>query len=165
METRTSSSEAGEIDLTAIDEIVAAHRDLPGALLPILHEIQHRFGYIPHDAVARIASGLNLSRAEVHGVVSFYHDFRIEPPGRRVIRLCRAESCQAMGAVALEAHIVRAIGAGVGQTSPDGEFTLEAVYCFGNCACSPALMIDDQLYGRATPQSFDAAIARRGKKS
>jgi len=164
METKTSSSRAGEIDLTAIEEIVAGRSGLPGALLPILHEVKRRFGYIPHEAVAPIAAGLNLSRAEVHGVISFYHDFRTEPPGRHVVRLCRAESCQAMGAVALEEHIVNAIGAAVGQTSSDGEFTFEPVYCFGNCACSPALMIDDRLYGRATPQTFDAALALCRKK-
>ena len=164
METKTSRAADGEIDLGAIDEIVAERRELPGAMLPILHEIQRRFGFIPHGAVDRIAAGLNLSRAEVHGVVSFYHDFRTEPPGRHVIRICRAESCQAMGAVALEEHIARAIGAKIGQTSADGEFSLEAVYCFGNCACSPALMIDGDLHGRATPSAFDAALAMRRHK-
>ncbi len=162
MQSRASSPSADASDPAAIDEIekiVAARRDLPGALLPILHEVNRHFGYIPHQSVAVIAAGLNLSRAEVHGVVSFYHDFRTAAPGRHVIRICRAESCQAMGSAALEDHIAHAIGATVGQTSDGGEFTFEAVYCFGNCACSPALEIDGELQGRATPPKFDTAIA------
>ncbi len=159
------SSSPADFDPAVVDEIIAARRDLPGALLPILHEVNHRFGYIPRQAVALIAAGLNLSRAEVHGVVSFYHDFRTAPPGRHVIRICRAESCQAMGSAALEDHISRAIGARVGQTSDSGEFTFEAVYCFGNCACSPALAIDGELQGRATPLKFDAAMARLRKET
>jgi len=165
MDPMISPSPSSAADLAAVDEIVARLHELPGAMLPILHEIKRRFGYIPHDAVARIAAGLNLSRAEVHGVVSFYHDFRTEPPGRHVIRVCRAESCQAMGAVALEEHVIRTIGASFGQTSADGEFTLEPVYCFGNCACSPAIMFDDTLIGRASAAAFDAALASNRKQS
>jgi formate dehydrogenase subunit gamma len=162
---RPSSSPADDFDPAAVDQIIAAHRDLPGALLPILHQLKRHFGYIPHQAVALIAAGLNLSRAEVHGVVSFYHDFRTAPPGRHVIRICRAESCQAMGSAALEDHIARAIGASVGQTSDGAEFFFEAVYCFGNCACSPALEIDGELQGRATPRTFDAALALLRKET
>jgi formate dehydrogenase subunit gamma len=101
---------------------------------------------------------LNLSRAEVHGVVSFYHDFRHEPPGRNVVRVCRAESCQAMGAVALADHVRKCLGTDFGGTSADGVFSLEAVYCLGNCACSPAVVINGELIGRVTPASFDGAI-------
>ncbi|MGB6553456.1 MAG: formate dehydrogenase subunit gamma [Candidatus Binataceae bacterium] len=165
MPTKPSSSRSADFDSATIDKIIAARRDLPGALLPILHEINRHFGYIPPQAVAVIAAGLNLSRAEVHGVVSFYHDFRTAAPGRHVIRICRAESCQAMGSAALEDHITRTIGAGVGQTSDGGEFTFEAVYCFGNCACSPALAIDGELHGRATPLKFDAALALLRKET
>lgn len=165
MQTKHPSTPPDGFDPVAVDQIVAAHRDLPGALLPILHEINRHFGYIPHQAVAVIAAGLNLSRAEVHGVVSFYHDFRSAPPGRHVIRICRAESCQAMGSSALEDHIARAIGAAVGQASADAEFSFEAVYCFGNCACSPALEIDGELQGRATARTFDAALALLRKET
>ncbi|MFZ1889796.1 MAG: formate dehydrogenase subunit gamma [Candidatus Binataceae bacterium] len=162
---KPSSPPRDDFDQAVVDQIIAAHRDLSGALLPILHEINRHFGYIPHQAVAVIAAGLNLSRAEVHGVVSFYHDFRSVPPGRHVIRICRAESCQAMGSSALEDHIARAIGASVGQTSDGAEFFFEAVYCFGNCACSPALEIDGELQGRATPRTFDAALALLRKET
>lgn len=157
---KLSSSPADTFEQAVVDEIIATHHDLPGALLPILHEVNRHFGYIPRQAVALIAAGLNLSRAEVHGVVSFYHDFRTTPPGRHVIRICRAESCQAMGSAALEDHIARTIGARVGHTTDGGEFTFQAVYCFGNCACSPALEIDGELQGRATPLKFDATLAR-----
>ena len=162
---KPSSPPRDDFDQAVVNQIIAAHRDLSGALLPILHEINRHFGYIPHQAVAVIAAGLNLSRAEVHGVVSFYHDFRSVPPGRHVIRICRAESCQAMGSSALEDHIARAIGASVGQTSDGAEFFFEAVYCFGNCACSPALEIDGELQGRATPRTFDAALALLRKET
>ncbi len=162
---KLSSSPADNFDQAVVDEIIAAHHDLPGALLPILHEVNRHFGYIPREAVALIAAGLNLSRAEVHGVVSFYHDFRTTPSGRHVIRICRAESCQAMGSAPLEDHIARTIGIRVGQTSANGEFTFQAVYCFGNCACSPALEIDGELQGRATPLKFDAAMARLRKET
>lgn len=160
-----STREDGHVVLAAIDEIVARHAGRAGAMLPILHEVNARFGYIPHAAIEKIAAGLNLSRAEVHGVVSFYHDFRTQPPGHHLVRICRAESCQAMGAVALEEHIARAIGTRLGHTSDGGEFSFEAVYCFGNCACSPAVTIDGELLGRATAQSFDAALATRRNRS
>ena len=142
-------------DARLIDEIVAGLADKPGALMLVLHGIQDRVGYIPPDAVPAIARGLNLSRAEVHGVVSFYHDFRTERPGRKVIRVCRAESCQAMGAVGLAEHIQSRLGIKFGQTSADGDFTLEPVYCLGNCACSPAILVGEDLYGRVNPKRFD----------
>jgi formate dehydrogenase subunit gamma len=142
-------------DARMIDEIVAALAGKPGALMPVLQAVNERVGFIPPDAVPAIAHALNLSRAEVHGVISFYRDFRTERPGRRIIRVCRAESCQTMGAVALAAHIQSRLGVGFGQTSADGDFTLEPVYCLGNCACSPAIAVGIDLYGRVTPARFD----------
>jgi formate dehydrogenase subunit gamma len=138
-----------------IDEIVARVGDRPDALMPLLHAVQERLGYIPVDAVPEIARALNLSRAEVHGVISFYHDFRTAPAGRNIIRVCRAESCQAMGAVVLAAHIQKRLGIEFGQTSADGEYTLEPVYCLGNCACSPAIVVGADIHGRVTPERFD----------
>ena len=131
-------------DARVIDEILARLADQPGALMPVLHAVNDRVGYIPAEAVPVIAHALNLSRAEVHGVISFYHDFRTERPGRKIIRVCRAESCQAMGAVALANHIQARLGINFGQTSDNGDFTLEPVYCLGNCACSPAIVVGDE---------------------
>jgi formate dehydrogenase subunit gamma len=147
-----------EIDhpwLPAVDGIVASHAGEPGALLPILHSVQKRLGYIPAEAVERIAAGLNLSRAEVHGVISFYHYFRQHPPGRHVVQVCRAEACQAVHGEATEAHARACLGTDFHGTSSDGDFTLEAVYCLGNCAAGPSVMIDDRIYGRVTPARFD----------
>lgn len=152
----------------AIDEIVATVGDKPDALLPVLHAVQDRLGYVPPDAVPTIARALNLSRAEVHGVIGFYHDFRSAPPGRNIIRVCRAESCQAMGAVELAAHIQKRLGIEFGQTSADGGYTLEPVYCLGNCACSPAIVVGIDIHGRVTPERFDeiiSAISPRGMES
>jgi len=148
-------------DPTAVEAIAARLKDRPGALMLILHDVQDRFGYVPRDSVPIIAHALNLSRAEVHGVVTFYHDFRHEPAGRNMIRLCRAESCQAMGAVALAEHVCGRLGVGFGETTSDGEFTLDAVYCLGNCGCSPAMLLNDELYGRVSPARFDELLAER----
>jgi formate dehydrogenase subunit gamma len=142
-----------------IDRAIAENRDLPGALLPILHAIQDRLGFVPPEAAKRVAEGLNLSHAEVQGVISFYHDFRAVPPGRHVVKICRAEACQSMGSVALEARLKARLGIDFGQTTPDGAITLEPVYCLGNCACSPALMIDHRLQGRVTEERLDALLA------
>jgi formate dehydrogenase subunit gamma len=150
-------------DRRRVDAIAQALKHEPGALMPILRRIQDELGWVPRDSVPVIAEILNLSRAEVHGVVSFYHDFRHAPPGRVVIRVCRAESCQAVGGVALAEHIKRRVSIDFDETSQDGKYTLEAVYCLGNCACSPAAVINDELIGRLTPASFDAAIARHDK--
>jgi formate dehydrogenase subunit gamma len=141
--------------LPAVDSIVASHADEPGALLPILHSVQKRLGYIPAEAVEHIARGLNLSRAEVHGVISFYHYFRQHPPGLHVVQVCRAEACQAVQGEATEDHARACLGTDFHGTSSDGKFTLEAVYCLGNCAAGPSVMIDDRLYGRVTPARFD----------
>ena len=140
----------------AVLEVTERLKDLPGALLPVLHGVQDALGYVPEDAVPLIAREMNLSRADVHGVISFYHFFRTHPTGKRVIYVCRAESCQAMGAVTLEKHIKQRLGVDFHQTTANGAYTLEPVYCLGNCACSPAIMVDDELKGRMTPAGFDA---------
>ncbi|NNM61613.1 MAG: formate dehydrogenase subunit gamma [Steroidobacteraceae bacterium] len=136
---------------------------LPGALLPILHAIQDALGYVPKDAVPLIAHELNLSRAEVHGVISFYHYFRSEKPGACVMRICRAEACQAVGAAALEAHAKQRLGIDLHQTSADGAITLEAVYCLGNCALGPSVMVDERLEGRVDAGRFDELLAAARK--
>lgn len=130
-------------------------RDLPGALLPILHAIQDALGHVPAAAVPVIAQGLNLSRAEVHGVISFYHHFRSEPPGRHVLQLCRAEACQAMGARALERRLRERLQIGFHETTADGAVTLEPVYCLGNCACAPSAMLDGEVRGRLGAEALD----------
>ncbi|HXL97464.1 MAG TPA: formate dehydrogenase subunit gamma [Steroidobacteraceae bacterium] len=147
---------------SAVLEAVNQNRTLEGALLPILHAIQERIGWIPPRVLPLIAHELNLSRAEVHGVVSFYHYFRQHQPGQHVIYLCRAEACQAVGAVSLEAHAKRALGTEFHGTSGDGRYTLEPVYCLGNCASGPSLMIDRELHGRMTPERFDELIGAIG---
>jgi formate dehydrogenase subunit gamma len=136
----------------ALDEFRAE----PGPLLEILHSVQAELGHVPAGAVPPIAAALNLSRAEVHGVVSFYHHFRSASAGTTVVQLCRAEACQSMNARALEAHATRRLGVSCGQTTADGRVTLEAVYCLGNCACAPAMMVNGELHGRVTPAGFDA---------
>jgi formate dehydrogenase subunit gamma len=142
-----------------VDAAVDANRGRIGALLPVLHEIQDKLGHVPPDAVPMIASALNLSRAEVHGVMSFYHDFRTEPAGEHTVHLCRAEACQAMGARTLEQHVQKRLGISFGETTPDGLFTLEPVYCLGNCACPPSIRINDEVHARVSPDKFDELIA------
>lgn len=140
-------------------DVINAHLDMPGNLLPILHGIQDTLGYIPQESVADIASSLNLSKAEVHGVITFYHYFRTTPPGKHVVRICRAESCQAMNGKALEEHAKRSLGIDFHETTSDEHFSLEPVYCLGNCACSPSITIDDEVHGRVTPEKFDQLLA------
>jgi formate dehydrogenase subunit gamma len=155
------------LDSTAQDtvlSVVERLKDTPGALLPILHGIQDALGYIPPAAVPLIADGLNLSRAEVHGVISFYHYFRDSKPGRHTIHLCRAEACQSMNQKATEAHAKQTLGVDFHQTTANGAFTFEPVYCLGNCACSPAMMVDGELYGRVTPERFDAIVSKWEKR-
>ncbi len=147
--------------IPAPPESVALFADLlgePGALMPVLHRVQERLGFVPADYVPIIASALNLSRAEVEGVLTFYHDFRSAPAGRHTLKICQAEACQSMGAAALTRHAVGRLEAGLKETSPDGRFTLEPVYCLGNCACSPAVMLDGALHGRVTPQRLDDLV-------
>ena len=140
-------------------EIVAAEAGREGALLPILHAIRAAFGYIPAEAVPLIAKALNLSRAEVHGVVSFYHDFRRHPPGRHVLQLCRAEACQSMGADALAARARDELGVTWGETTRDGAVTLEPVFCLGLCACAPSAMLNGRPVARLDPERLDALLA------
>lgn len=142
----------------AVQAAIAAHAARPGALLPLLHEVQDRLGHVPPAAVPLIAAGLNLSRAEVHGVVTFYHHFRSAPPGRHVLRLCRAEACQAVGALALERQLKQCLHIDYHGTSADGAVTLEPVYCLGNCAAGPALMLDGHVHGRVDATALDALL-------
>jgi formate dehydrogenase subunit gamma len=137
----------------------------PGALIEILHAVQAELGFIPAAAVPVLAEELNLSRAEVHGVVTFYHYFRQAPAGRQVLRVCQAESCQSMGAEALTEHVKQRLGVDFHETTADGEFSLEPVYCLGNCACSPAVMKDEEVCGRVTPKRFDELLAQWRRKS
>ena len=142
----------------AIRRLAEAHAAEAGALLPILHAVQNQFGYVPDEAVPIIANVLNLSRAEVHGVVTFYHFFRTTPPGKQTLYVCRAEACQSMGARALEAYAKRKLDVDYHGTTADGRFSLEPVYCLGNCACSPAVMVDETVYGRVTPERLDQIL-------
>ena len=140
-------------------ELIAAHADQEGALLPVLHALQHAFGFIPTEAVPIVAGALNLSRADVHGVVTFYHDFRTEPAGRRVLKLCRAEACQARGGDAIAAQAEKALGVAIGQTTADRRVTLEPTYCLGLCASGPSAMLDERIIGRIDAARLDALIA------
>jgi formate dehydrogenase subunit gamma len=139
-------------------QVVARHAATEGGLLPALHDVQAAFGYIPDEAVRLLAHSFNLSRAEVHGVVTFYHDFRREPAGRHVIKLCQAEACQAMGCRDLAAHARDRLGIALGETTGDGRVTLEAIYCLGLCATGPSAMIDGNVLGRVTRARLDAAL-------
>ncbi len=142
-----------------IRRLAEARATEPGALLPILHAIQDEIGYVPEAAVGIVADVLNLSRAEVHGVVTFYHFFRTQPAGKHIVYVCRAEACQSMGARALEQHARTRLGVDLHGTTADGRFTLEPVYCLGNCALSPAVMVDETVYGRVTPERLDEILA------
>lgn len=147
------------VDITArVGEILNAHKGMEGAMLPILHAIQADFGYVPQIALPVIAKDLNISRAEVHGVMSFYHDFRESPAGTHVLKLCRAESCQAMGADRIAAHAQKALGVDWHGTTKDGRVTLEPVFCLGLCACGPAAIVDGKLIGRVDEARIDAII-------
>ena len=140
-------------------ELIASRADLAAPLLPVLHALQDHYGHVPDAAVPLVADCLNLSRAEVHGVVTFYPYFRRRPPGRRTIRICRAEACQARQADRLIDYAKRRLGIDFHDTTPDGQFSLEPVYCLGCCACGPAIMVDDALHARVTIESFDDLVA------
>lgn len=142
-----------------LDTLISEHQNMPGALMPLLHAIQDNVGYVPESSYTQIAKALNLSVAEVHGVVTFYHHFRTHKPGRHVLQVCRAESCQSMGSEALEAHARKCLNVDYHQTTSDDAITLEAVYCLGNCALSPAVMMDEEVYGRVSSADLDALIA------
>ena len=140
-------------------EIIAEHAGLEGATLVILHALQAAFGYVPAPAIPMVAEALNLSRAEVHGVFTFYHDFRHAPAGRHVLKLCRAEACQAAGGDPLAAHAEARLGVEMGTTAPDGSVTLEPIYCLGLCAVAPSAMLDGRLVGRLDQARLDALLA------
>jgi len=145
-------------DQAEAQDIIDRLKTMAGATLPMLHALQERFGYVDHQAVPAIAKATNLSQAEIHGVLTFYHEFRHHPPGQSVIKLCRAEACQSMHCRDLEAHAQQKLGVTWGETTADRRFTLEPVYCLGNCALSPAVMIDGELHGRVDAARFDALI-------
>jgi formate dehydrogenase subunit gamma len=143
----------------AVERALLQYQHQPGPLLQVLHAVQDAIGHVPAAAVPLIATALNLSRAEVHGVITFYHHFRDRAPGRHILQLCQAEACRSMHCEQLTQHVKRRLQLDFGGTSRDGRLTLEPVYCLGNCACAPAIMLDGNLHGRVTPDSFDALIA------
>ena len=146
----------------AIDEIVSAHLHLEGPLLPILHALQDSFGHVPAAAAPVIVAALNISRAELHGVISFYHDFRENPAGRHVLRICRAEACQAVGGEVLAEATLRKLGIDWHGTTGNGALTVEPVYCLGLCACGPAVMLDDRVMGRVDGAKLDRLLTEAG---
>jgi formate dehydrogenase subunit gamma len=143
-------------DRDIASELIASFDTRPELLVQILHSFQDRFGWISEAAIRQLAEELNLSRAEVHGVVSFYPDFRTTPPGKHVVRICQAEACQAMGSRELSAHAESALGVKMDQSTED--LTLEPVYCLGNCACSPSVMVDGDTFGRVNNARFDSIV-------
>jgi formate dehydrogenase subunit gamma len=153
-----------EYDKTVATEIIDGFAARPEMLVQILRAFVVRFSYLCEDAIRQISSELNLSRAEVWGVTRFYHDFRTEPPGKTVVKICQAEACQAMGSRELTAHAEKSLGLKMPSNSSDGNHTLEAVYCLGNCACSPAVMIDERVYGRVDAERFDSLVKSAGTK-
>jgi formate dehydrogenase subunit gamma len=140
-------------------EIIDARRSERGPMIEILHDLQDVFGYLDDRALVQVATTLNVTRAEVHGVVSFYHDFRRTPAGRTVVKICRAEACQSMGAERLVDHATDYLGIALGETSLDGAISLEQAFCLGNCALSPAVMVDDHLVGRVSDERFDRLVS------
>ena len=148
-------------DKQQASDIVASFDARGEMLVQILHAFIERFAWIPEDAVRQLADELNLSRAEVHGVVSYYHDFRTTPPGKRIVKICQAEACQAMGSRELSTHAEKTLG--VAMRASTAEVTLEPVYCLGNCACSPAIMVDGKTYGRVSNERFDEIMASLGE--
>ena len=159
MSQKTTLLDLSPREATAAREIALRYGNRADALLEILHDLQEQLGFIPEAALPALAKSLNLSRAEVHGVVTFYHDYRREPAGRHVIKVCRAEACQSMGANELVGMIERYLKVKLGQTTADGAITVEAAYCLGNCALSPAIMVDEQLVGRVDAKKFEKIVA------
>lgn len=152
----TDSSDISE----RLAEVIDRHKDMDGPCLPTLLAIQDAFGHVPAEAVGAVAKALNLSRADVHGVLSFYHDLKTKPEGKHVVKLCRAESCQAMGCETVAAEVEKRLGVRTGETAADQSVTLEAVYCLGNCALSPAAMVDGKLLGRVTAEGIADTLAK-----
>ena len=147
-----------EIQIKKIEQYVSAYKDTPGALLPLMHAIQDDIGYVPEDSYPFISKAYNLSVAEIHGFVTFYHHFRTHPTGKNVLQVCRAESCQAMGGEEIEMYCKDTLGIDYHQTTDDNLITLEPIYCLGNCACSPAVMINDNVIGRVSKKKIDNII-------
>jgi len=139
-------------------EVIAGLKDLEGPLLPILHDLQEEFGYVPRESLPAIAHELNMSRAEVYGVVSFYHDYRKVPAGRHVLKLCQAEACQSMGSDGVASKVKQALGIGFHETTSDGSVTLEPVYCLGLCACGPSAMLDGEVIGRVDDEAIEEIV-------
>jgi formate dehydrogenase subunit gamma len=150
---------SGDSHDALLREIIDAHREVEGAALPILHKIQEALGHIPDSALPVVAEALNISRAEIYGIVTFYHDYRREPAGRHVVKLCRAEACQSMGGREIAEQLTKRLGIDFGETSPDGRVTLEAVYCLGLCATAPSAMVDGQVVGRIDREKADMIAA------
>ena len=144
--------------IARVEDILARHQGMEGALLPILHAIQAEFGHVPQDVLPVVAKAMNISRAEVHGVMSFYHDFREVPAGRHVVKLCRAEACQSVGADRVAAHAKAVLGLDWHETSRDGAVTLEPIFCLGLCACGPAALVDGKLVGRVDEAKLSALV-------
>jgi len=153
---------ATKYDKAIASEIISQFGSRPELLVQVLHAFVDRYGFIHDEAICQLAEELNLSRADVHGVVSFYHDFRTTPPRKHVVKICQSEACQAMGSRALTEHAMNRLGADMPGSSDDGQVSLEPVYCLGNCACSPALMIDGKVHGRVDAGKLDALIAGLG---
>lgn len=158
-----NSTPRGESSMTTealVREIAAHHRAKRGALLPILHAVQQALGCVPPEAIPVLAEELNLSRADVHGVITFYHDFRSEPAARTTVRVCRAEACQAVGAGRLVEYLRNRYGVSLGETSRDGSLTAEQVFCLGNCALGPAAQVNGQLHGRLDEARLSSVLDR-----
>ena len=151
-------------DPTIAQSIIDRRRDEAGAMLPILHDLQEAFGYVDGDALPLIADALNVSRAEVHGVITFYHDFRRQPAGRTVVKICRGEACQACGCRSLVSHVEQRHGVELGATTADGELTVEEIFCLGNCALGPAVLVDGDLHGRVDAAGLDRLIEDSRRK-
>jgi len=150
-----------DYDKQSAREIIEGFENRPEMLVQILHAFLDRFGWISDEAIRQLASELNLSRADVHGVVSYYHDFRTSPPGKHVVKICEAEACQSMGSRELSEHAQESLGLGMHESNDD--VTLEPVYCLGNCACSPAIMVDGKTFGRVNADRFDEIVATMNK--
>lgn len=160
-----SSAPKQDFSLELASQVVQPFADQPGALIEALHKLQDTFGYVDEAAMPMLAKVFNVSRAEVHGVTSFYHDFRRSKPGRHTVRICQAEACQAMGSEALGKAVKDLLGCDYHETTADGMFSLEKVYCLGNCACSPNLMIDKQVHARMTTDKFKKLAAELASKA
>ena len=145
-------------DASIGSEIINQFGRKPELLVQMLHAFVKRYGFINEEAMRQLAEELNISRADIHGVVSFYHDFRTVKPGKHIVKICQAEACQAMGSRSLTAHAEKKLGVTLHETTDDGDVSLEPIYCLGNCACSPAVMIDEKVYGRVDPDKLDLLI-------